>query len=112
MLSSVNRIAARCLKQRQSTIFRHFSSNEGSEKKMPFLHHGDRPRFRTKKFKSPRKRASKLFDVLNQETIARSKEVNPAVWKEPFRVGDAVELKMVVQGGSHSTLEGESVQET
>ena len=68
--------------------------------KMPYLHHGDRPRFPSKKkFKSPRKRASKLFHELNEEAVATSKEANPVVWKEDIRVGDAVELKMVVQGG-------------
>ena len=69
----------------------------------PFLHHGLRPRFRDyKKFRSPRKRASKLLLELNQEAITKSKEAKPAVWETDFRVGDAVELQVVNQGGAKS----------
>ena len=69
----------------------------------PFLHHGLRPRFRNyEKFRSPRKRASKLLLQLNQESVAKSKETKPAVWGTDFRVGDAVELDVVSQGGAKS----------
>jgi large subunit ribosomal protein L19 len=69
---------------------------------MPYLHHGLRPRNREyKKFKSPRKKASKLFEELNNEAAEKSKEANPAIWKESFRVGDSIELQMVTQGGIH-----------
>lgn len=66
---------------------------------MPFLHHGKRPRFRGyEKFKSPRKRASKLLLELNQEAIAKSKECKPKVWECKFKVGDAIEIKQVPEG--------------
>jgi len=67
---------------------------------MPYLHHGKRPRFRGyKKFKSPRKRASKLLDELNKEAVEKSKASNPAMWEAGFRVGDSIEIQMVTQGG-------------
>ena len=70
---------------------------------MPYLHHGKRPRFRGyKKFKSPRKRASKLLDELNKEAVEKSKKSNPVMWDAGFRVGDSIELKMVTQGGVHA----------
>ena len=80
---------------------------------MPYLHHGKRPRHRgNPKFKSPRKRASKLFGELNAEAIEKSKTDHPAMWKEQFKVGDAIELKMVSQGGVDAPPEGEeSTQE-
>lgn len=69
----------------------------------PFLHHGIRPRFKDyEKFRSPRKRASKLLYELNKETVTQMKESKPAVWETDFRVGDAVELQVVAQGGSKS----------
>lgn len=41
------------------------------------LHHGKRPRFRgNPKFKSPRKRASKLFAEIQQEAVEANKEKN------------------------------------
>jgi len=67
------------------------------------LHHGKRPRFRGKpKFKSPRKRASKLLDELNKEAVSQSSEKNAAVLKTNFRVGDAIEIQYIDQGGIHS----------
>jgi large subunit ribosomal protein L19 len=67
---------------------------------MPFLHHGKRPRFRNyEKFRSPRRRASKLYGELVQEAIQKSKASRPAVWKTEFRVGDAVEFENVEEGG-------------
>lgn len=67
---------------------------------MPFVHFGHRPRYRDyQKFKSPRKRASKLFEELNSEACAKAKEANPKLWKESIRVGDSMELKIVSQGG-------------
>lgn len=70
---------------------------------MPFLHHGKRPRFRGyTKFKSPRKRASKLLHELNIEAVEKSKESKPKVWNTDFSVGDAIEIKQVAQGGVKS----------
>lgn len=67
---------------------------------MPFLHHGKRPRFRGhEKFKSPRKRASKLYAEINQEAIEKSKAAKTAVWNSNFRVGDSIEIDHVVEGG-------------
>lgn len=54
------------------------------------------------KFKSPRKRASKLLAELNDEAVARSKEGNPDVWSANVRVGDAIEIASVNQGGRDS----------
>jgi large subunit ribosomal protein L19 len=71
---------------------------------MPFLHHGKRPRFRDyEKFKSPRKRASKLYAEINQEAMEKSKASKPAVWNTKFRVGDAIEIEHVEEGGINST---------
>ena len=67
---------------------------------IPFVHHGRRPRYRDyKKFKSPRKRASKLFGDLNDEACEKGKKANPTIWHETICVGDSVELKLVSQGG-------------
>jgi large subunit ribosomal protein L19 len=68
----------------------------------PFVH------FRPKrgvnpKFKSPRKRASKLFNELNKEMTDAVKEANPAVFEANVEVGDAVELEMLTEGGISST---------
>jgi large subunit ribosomal protein L19 len=66
----------------------------------PFIHHGNRPRYHNYiKFKSPRKRASKLFEELNKEACEKAKEATPYIWQQDIRVGDSVELKMVSQGG-------------
>lgn len=71
--------------------------------RMAYLHHGKRPRFRNyTKFRSPRKRASKLLHELQQEAIENSKAANPKVWETKFNVGDAIELQVVAQGGSKS----------
>jgi large subunit ribosomal protein L19 len=70
---------------------------------MAMMHHGKRPRFRNaRKFKSPRKRASGLLDMLTREHVEKSKIGNPQVWKTEFRVGDAIEILHVDQGGIHS----------
>lgn len=71
---------------------------------MPFVHHGQRPRFKDyKKFKSPRKRASKLFEELNKEACSKQKEAYPSLWRlddeTKIEVGDSVELQVVSQGG-------------
>jgi len=67
---------------------------------MSFVHHGNRPRHCDyEKFKSPRKRASKLFGELNDEACEKGKKTNPSIWKNSICVGDSVELKMVSQGG-------------
>jgi large subunit ribosomal protein L19 len=66
----------------------------------PFVHHGSRPRYHNyPKFKSPRKRASKLFAELHQEACEKAKAATPHIWQANIRVGDSVELKMVSQGG-------------
>jgi len=70
---------------------------------MPFLHHGKRPRFRGhKKFKSQRKRASILLQEVTAEAMNETKEARPKVWNTPFRVGDAIEIKFIAQGGVNS----------
>lgn len=66
---------------------------------MPYLHfrgHDEKPK---PKFKSPRKRASKLFNELQMESVAKSKESKPEVWEVPFKVGDAIELEVLDDGG-------------
>uniref|UniRef100_A0A6S8Z0T6 50S ribosomal protein L19, chloroplastic n=1 Tax=Ditylum brightwellii TaxID=49249 RepID=A0A6S8Z0T6_9STRA len=90
----------------------HFKPGTGVPiEQMPYYHHtkksetplphGD-PR-RPPKFKSPRKRASKLFHELNVEAVDKSAESNPNVLKVPFRVGDAIEIEMVSMGGVNSS---------
>jgi large subunit ribosomal protein L19 len=83
-----------------------FSTNSGGgvdPQDMPYLHHGKRPRFRDyTKFKSPRKRASNLLHQLTTEKMKTSIESNPAVWETKFRVGDAIEIQLVSQGGVKS----------
>jgi large subunit ribosomal protein L19 len=74
-----------------------------SREDMPFLHHGSRPRIRTKpKFQSPRKRAAILYQEIRQENIQQSRQARPAVLATPFRVGDAIEIQQVAQGGVQS----------
>ena len=63
---------------------------------MPYLHHiPNKPK---PKFSSPRKRASKLFHNLQQETLQSSIESKPNVFGTPFRVGDAIELEVAFEG--------------
>eukprot|EP00523_Entomoneis_sp_CCMP467_P017062 CAMPEP_0168777444 /NCGR_PEP_ID=MMETSP0725-20121227/6561_1 /TAXON_ID=265536 /ORGANISM="Amphiprora sp., Strain CCMP467" /LENGTH=227 /DNA_ID=CAMNT_0008827165 /DNA_START=32 /DNA_END=715 /DNA_ORIENTATION=- len=67
-----------------------------------FVHH--KKRFTNyKKFESPRKRANKLYDSIMKEHIEKAKENTPEVWQEHFRVGDAVEIDVVLQGGANTT---------
>ena len=66
---------------------------------MPFLHHqghDDKPK---PKYKSPRKRASALYHEITTEMIEKSKASKPEVWDVPFRVGDAVEMEVLDDGG-------------
>lgn len=58
------------------------------------------PRFSNyTKFKSPRKRVNILMEAIRNESQARDREHKPAVWGVDFRVGDAVEIDYVPQGG-------------
>lgn len=68
----------------------------------PFVHFRTR-RGENPKFKSPRKRASKLFNDLNTEACSTMKEAKPSVFDAQVRVGDAVELEVLSQGGVEST---------
>ena len=69
---------------------------------MPFLHHIGHDEKPKPKFKNPRKRASKLFNELLLEAVAKSKSSKPEVWEVPFKVGDAVELEVLDSGGVHN----------
>ena len=96
--------ATRCVPRLSSATTRSFVSATAVASRpieeMPFVHHGSRPRFKpAKKFKSPRKKASKLFEELNQEACEKQKQAFPQVWQEAIEVGDSLELKMVSQGG-------------
>jgi large subunit ribosomal protein L19 len=79
---------------------------------MPFLHHGTRLRNRTNpKFKSPRKRATGLMNLLRAEMIASSRSTKPDVFDTNFRVGDAIEATVVSpNGGSVATGKTEKVR--
>lgn len=66
---------------------------------MPFLHHYKHDNRPKPKFKNPRKRASKLYNELITEKIAESRASKPAVWDVPFKVGDALELEILDDGG-------------
>jgi ribosomal protein L19 len=52
------------------------------------------------KFRNPRKRASKLFHQLTTEAALQSMKSKPEVWNVPFKVGDAVELEILDDGGA------------
>jgi len=54
------------------------------------------------KFESPRKRANKMFATINKEAILKSQDKNPKVHDTNFRVGDAIELTRVTEGGVKS----------
>jgi large subunit ribosomal protein L19 len=77
-----------------------------SREDMPFFHHRRPPRSvdapPRMKFKSPVKRASKLYAELKVEAVQQSVTRNPKVLQVPFRVGDAIEIEMVAQGGVNS----------
>jgi large subunit ribosomal protein L19 len=87
----------------RATNFSALFSTQPDIESMPYLHHGTRPRYRDQpKFKSPRKRASGLFNEIKEESIRLSKESRPKVWDVPFKVGDAIEIDVVAQGGVKS----------
>ena len=94
-------LASRSMVISETLPVMHFSSTSTAvADDMQFVHHGHRPRYRDYvKFKSPRKRASKLFSELNDEACEKIKESNPTIWQDIIRVGDSVELRMVSQGG-------------
>lgn len=67
---------------------------------MPFLHHAGHDDKAKPKFKNPRKRASKLYHEITTEAIETLKAAKPAVWNVPFKVGDAVEIEILDDGGA------------
>jgi large subunit ribosomal protein L19 len=80
--------------------FSKFGLDDGS-----FMHHRHSSGFRDyEKFRSPRRRASKLFNEIKTEAVAQSKERNPSVLNVPFRIGDSIEIEKVIDGGINSTL--------
>ena len=78
------------------------STTTGHTEEMHYFHFNrhEKPK---PKFKSPRKRASKLLSELNDEAVSKSKEANPDIWSTHVRVGDAIEITSVNQGGVDST---------
>ena len=74
----------------------------GHTDEMHYFHFNRREKPKPK-FKSPRKRASKLLSELNDEAVAKSKGANPDIWSTNVRVGDAIEITSVNQGGVDST---------
>lgn len=69
---------------------------------MPYVHFRNDDELSTHsrpKFRNPRKRASKLFSELTRECIEKSIASKPQVWEVPFKVGDAVELEILEDGG-------------
>mmetsp|Transcript_16093 Transcript_16093/g.33679 ORF Transcript_16093/g.33679 Transcript_16093/m.33679 type:complete len:268 (-) Transcript_16093:214-1017(-) len=66
---------------------------------MPYLHHYNDDEKPKPKFKSPRKRASKLLNDLKNEKVQQSMAAKPQVFGVPFRVGDAVEIQVLEDGG-------------
>lgn len=68
-------------------------------KDMPFLHHFGHDEKPKPKFKNPRKRASKLLHQLQVEKVDESKKSKPEVWEVPFKVGDAIQLEVLDDGG-------------
>jgi len=55
------------------------------------------------KFNSPRKKANKMFALIQDEAMNKAKEANPDVHDVHFRVGDAIEMTMVTEGGVDSS---------
>jgi large subunit ribosomal protein L19 len=68
----------------------------------PFFHFRQRNGVNPK-FKSPRKRASKLFHQLNQEACETIRGAKPDVFEPRIEIGDAIELEVVTQGGVNSS---------
>lgn len=52
------------------------------------------------KFRNPRKRASKLLHQLQTEAAEKSRSSKPDVWGVPFKVGDAIEIGVLDDGGA------------
>ena len=52
------------------------------------------------KFRNPRKRASKLLHQLQTEAAEKSRSSKPEVWGVPFKVGDAIEIGVLDDGGA------------
>ena len=52
------------------------------------------------KFRNPRKRASKLLHQLQTEAAEKSRLSKPEVWGVPFKVGDAIEIGVLDDGGA------------
>lgn len=55
------------------------------------------------KFESPRKRANKMFALIQNEAMKKDQETRPKVHNTHFRVGDAIEFTMISQGGVDSS---------
>ncbi len=55
------------------------------------------------KFNSPRKKANKMYSLIQQEAMDKAKGKRPNVHNINFRVGDAIEMTMIAQGGVDST---------
>lgn len=70
---------------------------------MPFFHLSPKKRVVNPKFESPRKRANKMFATITEEAIDKSINQNQDVLGVPFRVGDAIEISLVSEGGVNST---------
>mmetsp|Transcript_566 Transcript_566/g.872 ORF Transcript_566/g.872 Transcript_566/m.872 type:complete len:192 (-) Transcript_566:1072-1647(-) len=87
-----------------TTRFMSTSVNSVDLQNAPFVHY--RPRNgENPKFKSPRRRASKLFHELNREFTEKIKESKPEVFRVRVDPGDAVELELIAQGGANNTNE-------
>lgn len=54
------------------------------------------------KFNNPRKKANKMFALIQNEAMEKAKEGKPNVHDVQFRVGDAIEMTMIAQGGVDS----------
>ncbi|GKY93217.1 hypothetical protein MPSEU_000289500 [Mayamaea pseudoterrestris] len=107
-VSSIIRTAFRSVSSRSATTSSSSSSplqqHSIDRADMPFIHHGQRPRFREKpKFKSPRKRASGLYTDLIKESMQSVRASRPSVFGTNVRVGDAIEIEQVAKGGINST---------
>ena len=62
------------------------------------------------KFKSPRKLSNILWSEIQSEAIEKSKALRPEVWSTQFKVGDAIELTLIAQGGVDNTSETEKIR--
>jgi large subunit ribosomal protein L19 len=101
--STTKSIAPRAMKWRYQSAQSLSTATGVSPEEMPFHHfrnHRNPSNSTHKKFISPRKRANIMMTEITQD--AKEERHNPKVHDVKFRVGDAIEMTMISQGGANS----------